>query len=127
MLTFLCAVARNHIMHHFRRSVRNVERTPDGIDVEMIEAEAAFGDPLKDLLDDELAKEIDRAIAGLPVLLREAIVLREFQELSYEEMASVTDVSVNVIKVRLHRARRTLAKVLAPYTNQDGGSCNEVC
>jgi len=51
----------------------------------------------------------------LPVAQREVLVLREYQELSYEEIATVIGADLNVVKARLYRARQALAKRLAPY------------
>ncbi len=122
MLTFLCAVARNHIMHYFRESSREVGDSLEGKDVDHLDDECVFrADQLTQLLDEELAAEIGRAVESLPVLLREAIVLREFQELRYEEIAEVAGVSINTIKVRLHRARRALACTLTPYLYAERG------
>ena len=129
VLTFLCAIARNQMMHHFRHSGHEAEGLVDGGDIDLVVGENALeGDPLTNLLDDELASEINRVVDNLPVLLREAIVLREYHGLSYEEIANVAGVSVNTIKVRLHRARRALARALAPYMNiRNGGCCHELC
>ena len=129
VLTFLCAIARNQIMHQFRHSGYEAEVILDGGDVDLVGGENVLeGDPLTNLLDEELAAEINRVVDTLPVLLREAIVLREYQGLSYEEIADVAGVSVNTVKVRLHRARRALARALTPYMNiRNGGCCHELC
>lgn len=120
LLTFLCAVARNHIMHHFRRSSREVIGVLDEANVNDMGGENILdADPLTNLLDEELSAEVGRAVEALPVPLREAVVLREFQGLSYEEIAQVTGVAVGTVKVRLHRARRALAGALAPYVYQE--------
>jgi RNA polymerase sigma-70 factor, ECF subfamily len=115
VLTFLCAIARHHILHLFRRRGYEVNSEFDD-DVHQPERpDESEQDPLTILLGQELAAEVAAAINELSLLQREAIVLREFQELSYEEIASVTCVDVSVVKVRLHRARQSLARRLAPY------------
>jgi RNA polymerase sigma-70 factor (ECF subfamily) len=120
MLTFLCSIARNQIMNHFRHRGHGPESSLDGDEVNLkVDEDILRGDPLTNLLDAELAAEIGRAVESLPVLLREAIVLREFQELSYEEIADVAGVSLSTIKVRLHRARRALTRALEPYIDQE--------
>jgi RNA polymerase sigma factor (sigma-70 family) len=125
ILTFLCAIARNQIMYYLRQHRRDVE-----VDVESVATVAVprniRRDPLQELLEEELAGKVNLAIADLPPLQREAIVLREFQELSYEEIATVTGVEVNVVKVRLHRARQSLARRLAPYLISVGDECREL-
>ena len=119
LLTFLCAVARNHIMNYFRRQGYELNER-DGITIDTAERRDEMErDPLSRLLDLELAARVNGAIAALPPLQREAIVLREFQELSYEEIAEVTGAEVNVVRARLHRARQSLAQRLAPYITED--------
>lgn len=51
---------------------------------------------------------LDRALAALPVELREYLILRELEELSYKEIAHVTGVPIGTVMSRLWRARRAL-------------------
>src|SRR4030095_3859603 len=84
LLTFLCAVARNHIFQHLRHQERYA---PDPVETsgECDEAGARRSfDPLSNLLESELTAQVEAALAELPVAQREAVVLREYQELSYE-------------------------------------------
>jgi RNA polymerase sigma-70 factor (ECF subfamily) len=66
----------------------------------------------------EVSEVVQAALAALPVLQREAIVLFEFEELSLEETAAVVGSDVGTVKSRLHRARERLRRTLAPYRNQ---------
>jgi RNA polymerase sigma-70 factor, ECF subfamily len=119
LLTFLCAVARNHIFQHLRRQERYApELAETSEEYEETGAGRSF-DPLSDLLERELAAHVEAALAELPVAQREAVVLREYQELSYEEIAEVIGADTNVVKSRLYRARQALAKRLAPYLKQE--------
>jgi RNA polymerase sigma-70 factor, ECF subfamily len=115
LLTFLCAVARNHIFQHLRRQERYAQEPVEtsGVCDDVIERRSS--DPLSDLLERELAAMVEAALASLPVSQREALVLREYQELSYEEIAEVIGADTNVVKARLYRARQALSKRLAPY------------
>ncbi len=64
----------------------------------------------------ETIAERDRiadALAGLPEQFREALVLREYGDLSYEEIALHQQVGVQTVKSRLHRARAAVAELLA--------------
>ncbi|HEY6401413.1 MAG TPA: RNA polymerase sigma factor [Blastocatellia bacterium] len=115
LLTFLCAVARNHIFQHLRRQGRYAPEPVETLDQCDESPPSRSFDPLSDLLERELAAQVETALARLPVAQREAIVLREYQELSYEEIAAVIGADTNVVKARLYRARQTLAKWLAPY------------
>jgi len=125
MLTFLCAIARNQIMYYLRQHRRDVESDFESAGKVEVPCEPGR-DPLQELLEEELAGEVNLAIAELPPLQREVIVLREFQDLSYAEIATVIGVEVSVVKVRLHRARQSLARRLAPYLISVGDECREL-
>ena len=62
----------------------------------------------------EVRQLILTAIEGLSPIYRDVVLLRDIEELSMEEAASVLQISIPSIKVRLHRARMMLQKVLAP-------------
>ncbi|MDQ3713356.1 MAG: sigma-70 family RNA polymerase sigma factor [Acidobacteriota bacterium] len=114
LLTFLCAVARHRVMNYLRRKHNSDIEFDEFENYDALEDETR-GNPLADLLNQELAARIDACIATLPPLQREVIILREFQGLSYEEIANVTEAELSAVKTRLHRARQTLAKGLAAY------------
>jgi RNA polymerase sigma-70 factor (ECF subfamily) len=61
-------------------------------------------------------REIDAAIAALPIAFREALVLRELEELSYRDIARITDVPIGTVMSRLSRARHLLATALRSPT-----------
>jgi RNA polymerase sigma-70 factor, ECF subfamily len=74
-------------------------------------------DPMDDpetalIKSDDLAR-IDAMIGDLPVELRETLVLRELEELSYRDIAQVTSVPIGTVMSRLWRARRMLARTAA--------------
>jgi len=125
LLTFLCAVARNRVMNHLRRKHNADVGFDDFENFDVLEDETK-SNPLTDLLNQELAERIDVCIAALPPLQREVIILREFQELSYEEIANVTEAELGAVKARLYRARQTLAKQLAAYATSPKDKCYEL-
>jgi RNA polymerase sigma factor (sigma-70 family) len=97
-------------------SAHSAER-PHGIDVVSIDAVAL------QLVDDrerpdavaerlQLQQRVRDSIDQLAPLLREAIVLRELQSLSYAEIAAITEVPVGTVMSRLARARTRLAELL---------------
>ena len=67
------------------------------------------------LLEEELHRAIDAAIAQLPETQRMAVVLRRYEELNYEQIAEVLDQSVPAVKSLLFRARTELRTRLARY------------
>jgi RNA polymerase sigma-70 factor, ECF subfamily len=71
--------------------------------------------PVDTLMTQEFYAQLHRAIADLPDVFRAAIVLREIQGLSYEEIAEITGVSLGTVKSRIARARQRLQNDLQPY------------
>jgi RNA polymerase sigma-70 factor (ECF subfamily) len=71
--------------------------------------------PDSQVLQGELRQALDRAIRELPEIYRSVILLRDVEELSGEEAAEVLDVSLDVVKTRLHRARLMVRKKLDAY------------
>ena len=55
---------------------------------------------------------VREAIQKLPVAQRRVIMLRELEELKYREIAEVLDLSLNEVKVLIHRGRKSLVKIL---------------
>jgi RNA polymerase sigma factor (sigma-70 family) len=77
------------------------ELTDPGDDPEAVLAKAQEG------------KRLDRLLAELPAELRECIILRELEELSYKDIAQITDMPIGTVMSRLWRARRLLVKLAA--------------
>jgi RNA polymerase sigma-70 factor, ECF subfamily len=67
------------------------------------------------MLQAELRRVLDQAVAGLPETYRSVMLLRDVEELSTEETAQVLDLSVDVVKTRLHRARLAIRQELDAY------------
>jgi RNA polymerase sigma-70 factor (ECF subfamily) len=66
-------------------------------------------DPEMALRKREDHTRLARLLAALPVELRETLVLREIEELSYKEIADITQAPIGTVMSRLWRARRMLA------------------
>jgi RNA polymerase sigma factor (sigma-70 family) len=65
------------------------------------------------LLRTRESRQVRKLIAALPVELREALVLREFEECSYKEIAEATQTPIGTVMSRLWRARQLLARAAA--------------
>lgn len=91
-------------------------RRPPASDVDVDDAEYYSGsDSLKDvasperqLFRDELERVVNAAITALPEDLRTAVTLREFEGLSYEDIAHVMDCPVGTVRSRIFRAREAI-------------------
>jgi RNA polymerase sigma-70 factor (ECF subfamily) len=100
--------AKNHLVARSRR--------PPGSDVEVEDAEyyeggAALRDletPENALFGEELRNVVESAIADLPEDLRTAVTLREFEGLSYEDIAEAMDCPVGTVRSRIFRAREAI-------------------
>lgn len=75
-------------------------------------------DPETLLLQDADRKMLRRALQKLPAEFLEVIVLREFEELSYKEIAEVVQVPVGTVMSRLARARKRLALIVSDCCNE---------
>jgi RNA polymerase sigma-70 factor (ECF subfamily) len=109
--TYIYAAARNLAAKRYNSLGRET-----GIEELADEPQVTEGhDPMARVLDNELASEVERAIASLPPLQREALVLFEYDELSLAEIAAVVGADANTVKARLFRAREKLRARLDRY------------
>lgn len=113
--SFLCGVARNKIMRYLQKCGTKFETISDEADDYSEPPDNISRNPLDSLLDKELAEKVEESLAKLPLLQREALILREMEELSGEEIAKITGAEIGTVKVRIHRARKSLAREIAPY------------
>ena len=98
-----------------RRTCLNIIRTKKDMD----SFDEFFYEPPRENRTDVAMKEvIEQAIGTLPVPLREAFLLREYEECSYKEIADILDIQLSLAKVRVHRAREILRKLLAPIKQE---------
>jgi RNA polymerase sigma factor (sigma-70 family) len=108
---WLLKVAENECLTRLRSQSRRAH-LESGHDVEMIEETVAA----RDHQGDELFG-IEDALAGLPEQQRRAILLREWQGLSYREVAAELDISQSAVETLIFRARRSLAAALETTTD----------
>lgn len=115
--TWLLKITRNLVFNEMRRAKRHphlpVQIEPEA--EEMPLKDEAMATPDATLLQAELQAEIEKAIMLLPDTQRMALVLRRYEELSYEEIAAVLDLSVPAVKSLLFRARTELRERLKDY------------
>jgi RNA polymerase sigma-70 factor (ECF subfamily) len=118
--TYLFTITRNLVFNETRRKSRKKEVSSDEREEnsnQLIEA-SPDRQPDAELLQAELQHAVDEAIAALPETQRMAVVLRRYEQLSYEEIAVVLDLSVSAVKSLLFRARTTLREALSDYLEQ---------
>jgi len=69
----------------------------------------------------EIARAVNAAMAALPEDLRQALVLRELEGLTYEEIAEVMDCPIGTVRSRIYRAREAVSARIKPMLNHQGG------
>ena len=107
--------SKNHLVSRARR--------PQGVDLDASEGDVGeVSEALKDTEDpesalrrDELQAVVDHAIGDLPEDLRAALTLREFDGLSYEQIATVMDCPVGTVRSRIFRAREAVDEQIRPH------------
>lgn len=118
--TYLFTITRNLVFNETRRKSRKKEVSSDEREENshlLLEA-SPDRQPDSQLLQAELQKAVDDAIASLPDAQRMAVILRRYEQLSYEEIASVLNLSVSAVKSLLFRARTTLREALSGYLEE---------
>jgi len=115
--TWLLKITRNLVFNEMRRTKRHphlpVQIEPDAEEMPLKDETTATPDAT--LLQAELRAEIEKAIMLLPDTQRMALVLRRYEELSYDDIADVLDLSVPAVKSLLFRARTELRQRLKDY------------
>src|SRR5881392_936400 len=116
--TWLLKITRNLVFNELRRSKRRghvpLQSEPGGEDHPPLKDETNPA-PDASLLESELQRTIEEAIMQLPESQRMALVLRRYEQLSYEQIAEVLDLSVPAVKSVLFRARTELRSRLSKY------------
>jgi len=106
---FLYGIARNRILKHLERTPRDLsldEKTEGEDGTHSLASPRATPVEWAELR--ERRKQVRSAVLELPVEFREAVVLCELQEMSYEEAAQLLDCPIGTIRSRLHRGRALL-------------------
>ena len=119
-MTWVTIITRNLLVDHFRKSKQ--DRVTDSIDAAPSEHEDAT--PLSDKIQDrtptpdasaqnrETRETVHRALQKLSPDLREAVILRDLQDMDYREIATVLRVPEGTVKSRINRGRTELARLL---------------
>jgi RNA polymerase sigma-70 factor, ECF subfamily len=121
--TWLYTILRNLVFNECRRRARHPTRSLDSLqDDEDHPHQFEDGNvksPDTVMLDVEMQDAIERAIQELPETQRMAVVLRRYQDVSYEEIAEILSLTVPAVKSVLFRARTELRNKLRGYLGED--------
>jgi RNA polymerase sigma-70 factor (ECF subfamily) len=124
--TWITTLARNLLVDHFRRT--RLDRASDSLDASLSSDEdgATLGDKLADPRPSqeahasglELKATIQQALAQLSPELREAVVLRDLEDMDYKDIAQVLRIPEGTVKSRISRGRGELARLLQRIEGQ---------
>lgn len=113
---WLTRLTRNLLIDHYRRT--KLQRATDSIEDQpgVLEERTALHGRADGMLASREASEfLQAALQKLSPELREAVILRDLEELEYREIARVLDVPEGTVKSRLNRGRSELARILKRY------------
>jgi RNA polymerase sigma-70 factor (ECF subfamily) len=117
--TWLYRICVRQALNHRRWCWRH-HRMQTSIDAEgpdntpVLELKDAEATPFEQCAAHEVQATVRRALATVPPVFRSAVILRDLEGLSYEEIAEVLEVSVGTVKSRIMRGRRMLKEILDP-------------
>ncbi len=121
--TWLYTIAKNTCLNHLREDKKRAAWEDYSLDETSEPGEASGGpeplDPIADVAriaeTHELQRAVDDVLARLPAEQRLLMILRDFEQLSYDEISAITDLSVVNVKSKLHRARLAFKAKFRPY------------
>jgi RNA polymerase sigma-70 factor (ECF subfamily) len=110
---WLMRLARNLIIDDYRHRQRNPQNSmADAVDDHQYHLRAVGTSAQKEIERKELANQVQEGIDKLPDDLRTCVILRDIEELSYQEIVDVLKIPEGTVKSRINRGRIELAKVL---------------
>nr|WP_100688600.1 RNA polymerase sigma factor RpoE [Marinobacter aromaticivorans] len=118
--TWLYRIAVNTAKNHLESRSRRPQSSADSAEAENFDDGRRLRDiasPERLLQREQLQKELSRAIANLPEELRSAFLLREYDGLSYEDIARILECPIGTVRSRIFRARDAVDRHLGPLLN----------
>ena len=121
--TWLYRIAIREALNQKRWFKRHLQKNVS-IDAEPEEGQARFeiadvcGTPFEQLAAHEIQDAVEGALQQVPEAFRSAVILRDLEGLSYEEVAEVLECSVGTVKSRILRGRRALKEILEPMLQE---------
>ncbi len=113
--------AKNFLVSQGRKAPATVNNfdNEDAENFEEADALREMNTPESELIGKQVAQTVNQSLDALPEELRKAIVLREIEGLSYEEIANIMDCPVGTVRSRIFRAREAVAEKLRPLLGTD--------
>ena len=113
LANWLMRLARNLIIDDYRHRQRNPQNTmADTVDDHQYHLRSAGSSAHREMERKELASQVQIGIDKLPEDLRTCVILRDIEELTYQEIVDVLKIPEGTVKSRINRGRIELAKIL---------------
>ncbi|MDQ2747428.1 MAG: sigma-70 family RNA polymerase sigma factor [Acidobacteriota bacterium] len=113
LANWLMRLARNLIIDDYRHRQRNPQNSyADDVENHTFHLRAVGTSAQKDIERRELAAQVQAGIDKLPTDLRTCVILRDIEELSYQEIVETLKIPEGTVKSRINRGRIELAKIL---------------
>ncbi len=113
LANWLMRLARNLIIDDYRQRQRNPQNTmADAVDDHQYHLRAVGNSAHREMERRELATQVQQGIDKLPADLKTCVILRDIEELSYQEIVDVLNIPEGTVKSRINRGRIELAKIL---------------
>jgi RNA polymerase sigma-70 factor, ECF subfamily len=116
--TWLISISRNLCIDHYRSVRKERETMARDVDASELSPVSRERGPESQLEQVKLRQLIHSALGELPVALRQAVVLRDLQELSYQEIADQLGLPEGTVKSRINRGRLELARQMRRLQHQ---------
>jgi RNA polymerase sigma-70 factor (ECF subfamily) len=116
--TWLISISRNLCIDHYRSFRKERETMARDVDASELMPVSRERGPYSQLEQTDLKFRIRQALAELPPTLRQAVVLRDLQEFSYQEIADRLSLPEGTVKSRINRGRLELARQLRRLQSQ---------
>jgi len=119
--------ASNRRRWWFRHKAKETSIEPTQVDQEdypMLALKDTLADegdsPFENVMHEEVRARVEQELRNVPEPFRTTVILRDLEEMSYEEIAEITDVSLGTVKSRLTRGREALRQRLVEYVREVG-------
>lgn len=112
--TWLCSIAKNKVYKSFRSSKKRGKQSDDELESLEVPDEKNLS-PVEQFLNKELNSRIGEALKQLDEDKRLVFILKEIQQLSYNEIAEITGDAIPKLKTDLFRAKAKMRTMLRPY------------
>ncbi len=109
---WLMRLARNLIIDDYRRRGRTPTELGEDLSDHEYHLESQLSRPDRGVERQERARQVHAAIAKLQPELRECVILRDIEELTYQEIVEILKIPIGTVKSRINRGRIELAKIL---------------